>query len=138
MCLTGSKALIILDILLDMAVMSVAIEIHMTSGHTLQCSQHIGVVHLLSTHNFLHGVLTLGWHILHDLHVISSRSGLHQSLYTENHCKGKRIGLIKKFYHVIQLSFGGIDRRCARQMSGIMMMAASSLGCRSSVLDLSI
>ena len=72
MCLIGSEVISVLDLLLDLTVMSNGKEVHMTNSRILQWSQHIGVVHLRCVRSFLHGGLILERHILQGQQVIFS------------------------------------------------------------------
>ena len=104
-----------LDLLLDLAVMSNGKEIYMTSSPILQWSRRIGIVHLLCTRSFLHGVLILGCHIL-QCQVIFTQNGFRRGLCSEQTYMRKGLRSMRQLDHVMQLLSKGTGHRYAVQM----------------------
>ena len=105
-----------LDLLLDLAVMSNGKEIYMTNNLILQWSRHVGAVHLLCTHNFLHGVLILGRRILQG-QFIFTQDWFHRGICSDQTCMRKRPGLVRRLDHMIQLLSKGNGHRYTLQMA---------------------
>ena len=116
MCLTGLERINILDLLLDLAIMSNGKEIYMTNSPILQWSRHVGAVHLLCTHNFLHGVLILGRHILQG-QFIFTQDWFHRGICSDQTCMRKRPGSVRRLDHMIQLLSKGNGHRYTMQMA---------------------
>ena len=112
MCLTSLKVINVLDLLLDLAVMSNGKEIYMTSSPILQWSRRIGVVHLLCTRSFLHGVLILGCHIL-QCQVIFTQNGFRRGLCSDQTYMRKGLRSMRQLDHVMQLLSKGTGHRYA-------------------------
>ena len=130
MCLIGSEVISVLDLLLDLAVMSNGKEVHMTNGRILQWNRHIRVVHLLCIRSFLHGGLILGRHILQGRQVIFSQDGSRRCLCSDQVYMRKELGLMKELGHVTPLRFEEVDHRYAMQRAKTIRATTSEYGCR--------
>jgi hypothetical protein len=77
-------------------------------------------VHLLYIHNFLHGALITGSLILQGQQIIFSGSILHEGLYSDHTCMGKRQCLVRKLDYMKPLRFQEADHGYTMQVVKII------------------
>ena len=130
MCLISSEVISVLDLLLDITVMSNGKEVHMTNSRILQWSRHIGVVHLLCIRSFLHGGLILGRHILQGQQVIFSRDGSCRGLCSDQTYMRKGLVSMRRLDHITPSRFKEVNHRYAVQSATTIRATTSAYGCR--------